>query len=103
MSVNKNVSICVATSPGLLIKVAANRTGQKAVGPFIRAAHTSYVRRRYRAGARWMAALLATERDDGLAVHQLERVTTRTRPAAHSRRTRPSHSHETTGTKPTIG
>ena len=46
----------------------------------------------YRAGARRMAAVLAAERDDGLAVDELERVATRTRPAAHSPTDAPSHS-----------
>jgi MGT family glycosyltransferase len=56
---------------------------------------------RYRASARRMAAVLAAERDDGLAVDELERVATR--PAAHSATDAPSHSHQTTGTKPAIG
>jgi hypothetical protein len=30
MSVNNNVSVCVATSPGLSIQIDASRTGQKA-------------------------------------------------------------------------
>ena len=45
---------------------------------------------RYRAGARRMAAVLAAERDDGLAVDELERVATRPRRAAHPRSTRPA-------------
>ena len=45
MSVNNNVSVCVATSPGLLIKVDASCGGQKATGLHNRAARTSYVRR----------------------------------------------------------
>jgi hypothetical protein len=32
MSANKNISVCVTTSPGLLIKIDANRTGQHATG-----------------------------------------------------------------------
>jgi hypothetical protein len=44
MSVNKNVNVCVATSPGLLINVDANHTGQK-VGLLNRAAQTAYVYR----------------------------------------------------------
>ena len=32
MSANKNVNVCVATSPGLLIEVDANRIGQKTTG-----------------------------------------------------------------------
>jgi hypothetical protein len=38
-------SVCVAISPRLLIKVYANRTGQKATGLLNQAAQTSYVRR----------------------------------------------------------
>jgi hypothetical protein len=45
MSANKNMRVCVATSPGLLIEVDANRTGQKPTGLLNRAARTSYVRR----------------------------------------------------------
>jgi hypothetical protein len=60
MSVNKNVSVCVATSPRLLIRVAANRCGQKATGLLNRAAQTAYVRRqrptRYRNAAQRVAA-----------------------------------------------
>jgi UDP:flavonoid glycosyltransferase YjiC (YdhE family) len=58
---------------------------------------------RYRAGARRMAAVLAAERDDGLAVDELERVATRPRRAAHPPVDAPSHSPETTGTKPATG
>jgi hypothetical protein len=32
MSANKNVSVCVATRPRLLIELDANRPGQKATG-----------------------------------------------------------------------
>jgi hypothetical protein len=49
-----------------------------------------------------MAAVLAAERDDGLAVDELERVATRPRRAAHSPTDASSHSPETTGTKPAI-
>jgi MGT family glycosyltransferase len=58
---------------------------------------------RYRAGARRMAAVLAAERDDGLAVDELERVATGPRRAAHPPVDAPSHSPETTGTKPATG
>ena len=50
MSVNKNVSVCVATAQGFSSEVDANRTGQKATGLLNRAAQTSYVRRRPSAG-----------------------------------------------------
>jgi hypothetical protein len=46
MSANKNVSVCVATSPGLLVEVDADRTGQKPPALLSRAARTSYVPRR---------------------------------------------------------
>jgi hypothetical protein len=52
---------------------------------------------RYRAGARRMAAVLAAERDDGLAVDELERAATRTRPAAQSPADAPSHAHHNRG------
>jgi hypothetical protein len=48
MSMNKNMSVCVATSPRLLMKVDANSTGQKASGLFNPAAQTSYVHYRSR-------------------------------------------------------
>jgi hypothetical protein len=42
------VSVCVATSLGLLVEVAAHRTGQKASGLRNRAAQISYARRSFR-------------------------------------------------------
>ena len=45
MPANKNISVCVATSPGPLIEIDANRTVRKPTGLRHRAARTSYVRR----------------------------------------------------------
>jgi hypothetical protein len=45
MSANKNMSVFVATSPRLLIKIDTGRVGQKATGLPNRAVNTSYVRR----------------------------------------------------------
>ena len=50
MSANKNVRVCVATSPGLLIEIDADRTGRQGTGLLNRAARTSYVRSRPGAG-----------------------------------------------------
>jgi hypothetical protein len=44
------VRVCVATSPGLLIEVDADRTSRKATGLRTAAVRTSYVRRRSGAG-----------------------------------------------------
>jgi hypothetical protein len=45
MTANKNTSVCVATSPGPLIEMDANRTAAKPPRLRNRAARTSYVRR----------------------------------------------------------
>ena len=46
MSAGKNMSVCVATSPRLLIKVDANCAAQEATSLPNPAAQASYVRRR---------------------------------------------------------
>jgi hypothetical protein len=47
MSVNKNVNVCVATSPGLLIQIDAGRTSQESADLLNRRRqhHTSATRR----------------------------------------------------------
>ena len=51
MSANKNVRVCVITSPGLLVEVDADRADRKATASAPAAVRTSYVRRRSGAGS----------------------------------------------------
>jgi hypothetical protein len=50
MPANKNMSVCVATSPRPLNEIDANHAGRESIGLLNRAARTSYVRRFSRVG-----------------------------------------------------